>query len=220
MLYDDDTGDLFRPKAARRAAGLRVLEQEFGINLPQQFVRPAYKWVNSPMFPPGQKWYAQTVFDYCGETKKYHANSTFPIISSRWTWCLGHDNEGKQRRWHVTKKKCWWVGGSKSTNEKRGCRKLLCSSCYNYLRPLHSKERQMRAGYLTKRRTYSRHVSQNPTREKIIGKIQVSAPTWPCWFAHSISASPLSLAAPTPWDAWNTASLGSVDVLPRKATSA
>ena len=38
------------------------------------------------------------------------------------------------------------MGGLKSTNEKEGCGEVLCSSCYNYLKPLHSKERQHARG--------------------------------------------------------------------------
>ena len=47
VVYEDQKGGLVRPKDSSKAAGLRALQREFGKNLPQPFIRPAYKWVSS-----------------------------------------------------------------------------------------------------------------------------------------------------------------------------
>ena len=54
------------------------------------------------------------------------------------------------------------------------------SACYNYLRPLHSKERQHASGIPYVASDLFTPLSQNPMREKITGKIQVSGPSWLC----------------------------------------
>ena len=65
ILYEDTPGILIQPKSTARAAQLHALQKEYGLNLPQAFARPAYKWVYSPRFPSGLESYL--AYDSCYE---------------------------------------------------------------------------------------------------------------------------------------------------------
>ena len=64
-----EQGALIKPKLAARGAALRTLQKEYGNTLPQAFIRPAYKWVHSPRFPPGLEPYPQVIYDSRGDLK-------------------------------------------------------------------------------------------------------------------------------------------------------
>ena len=69
ILYQDTHGVLIQPKSTARAAQLHALQEEYELNVPQAFARPAYKWVYSPRFPSGLKSYPQVIYNSRGEQK-------------------------------------------------------------------------------------------------------------------------------------------------------
>ena len=61
ILYEDTHGVLIQPKSTALAAQLHALQEEYELNVPQAFARPAYKWVFSPRFPSGLKSYPYVI---------------------------------------------------------------------------------------------------------------------------------------------------------------
>ena len=61
-------------------AGLKSLEQEFGLALPHAFICPAYKWVSSPPFPFGQNTTHKPSSIARAKTKIYRASLNVHII--------------------------------------------------------------------------------------------------------------------------------------------
>ena len=53
----------------KRQGQINALKSEFGTRLPQSFLRPKYKYVHSPLFPPGLKTGPQPYFDFQGIRK-------------------------------------------------------------------------------------------------------------------------------------------------------
>ena len=63
----------------KRQGQINALKSEFGTRLPQSFFRPKYKYVHSPLFPPGLKTGPQPYSTFKAFGKLSHSVSIAPI---------------------------------------------------------------------------------------------------------------------------------------------